>query len=578
MAHRSLALYGVGVLLVLCLLGFFFASSSGYAPSGPTSTRQVENLSPADRRPDDELTLKRAGKKPRLHDRTTHETDAEGQRAHRSGAEQVGSSVSSSPSSSTASSTTSSSSTTSTVSHTKTKKPTDTAATTARALVHSNVHESCASGIHVSVPSSWRQWESEGGPVLALPPGLCALEDLAGERPHDAHLPPPRLTGTPADNSAPFRQWPAPRCVVAMLRGSGARVTGERGVVFNSTHALTNARWHRQALPDHPRPTHLLKLDVPVVSLVIQWGEEYQHAILETLPRLALVLDALALPLPPSTSGTLPTAPSVCKQAADADIAAAADIDWKNAVILHNRGRGVHALLQAVLGIPAERLVEAAEDAVYEAPAVVFPTLAGQAKIGVVPPGAYAPLASRLQSAVARARGDSPLAAASGNDPGKKLFPTLLYLRRAPGATRSMHSADDRDLRAGIAQRLRRNWRLHIWDDETTEHGWQSDAPVFGSAHVIVGMHGGAFANLIFAPAAASVVEIIPRTAMEAPSPGSPKRDVRPCYHSLTEALGQRYVQFEPRSSRASFFDAKDIRVNVTALLDVLTDLQALDA
>ena len=425
---------------------------------------------------------------------------------------------------------------------------------------------------------------------MPLAPKLCAVEELVSSaRPPPPPLNPP-LTyhqqpgsggdgdsrNTPRGHSdahdsgheaasigqSDFRRWPSPWCVVPALPAP-AFISGERGVVFNATHALTNARWHRKALPrvDGAR-LRLMRLDVPVVNLVIQWGEEYQHAVLETLPRLALVSAALRGGADALVADRATASDSRCLLEAREALARLPPVDWQRAVLLHSPGAAVRRLLQAGLGWPAARLIEADPATIYSTPLAIFPTLAHQAKIGVMPPGVYGPLLTALRPEPQSAR------------------PLLLYLRRSPEQARGLAPEVDAQVVALLQRRLRPAFDLQVWNTSSSAvHSFETDAAAFARARVVLGPHGGAFANLVFAPPGAEVIEFIPRASMEMQAPGEPKRDVRPCYHALAGALGLRYHQLEPLPSGAggNFFDMRHMRINVSALASLLVRLGVLE-
>lgn len=440
---------------------------------------------------------------------------------------------------------------------------------------------SCASHMYIPVPSAYRQKQE----FSTFADKLCAVEELVS--PMHSALPPPPPLAAPLHYSQPdlsadeerpertvtgtgsFRRWPAPRCVVpAIMSGY---VSGERGVVFNATHALTNGRWHRRELPPASAST-IIELNVPVVNLVIQWGEEYQHAVLETLPRLALVYAAL-LGKAPSSAQDTDAAVGSCLREASEDIGHfLSTADWGRAVVLHSPGQAVRRLLQEGLGLPPSRLLAADPRATYHAPVAIFPTLAHQAKIGVMPPGAYGPLLTRLQT--------GPLTGGTGAEgAGGAGTPLLLYLRRESTQARGLSADVEAQLVGQLQKRLAPGLELHLWDvSSSAVHNFETDASIFARARVIVGPHGGAFANLIFTPPGADVVEIIPRASMEMQAPEEPKRDVRPCYHALSGALGLRYHQFEPEpvGESRNFFDAKGLRLDVARLSALLAELGVL--
>ena len=65
---------------------------------------------------------------------------------------------------------------------------------------------------------------------------------------------------------------------------------------------------------------------------------------------------------------------------------------------------------------------------------------------------------------------------------------------------------------------------------------WRDDRRNMSRARVVVSPHGGAVANLVFAPAGASLIELISSQGLSQ----------RPCYYGLAHSLGFSYDYVEP--------------------------------
>ena len=65
---------------------------------------------------------------------------------------------------------------------------------------------------------------------------------------------------------------------------------------------------------------------------------------------------------------------------------------------------------------------------------------------------------------------------------------------------------------------------------------WRTDRALLQHAAVVVAPHGGAIANLVFAPEGTTLLELIPGWGLRE----------RPCYYGLAMSLGFRYEYVEP--------------------------------
>ena len=82
------------------------------------------------------------------------------------------------------------------------------------------------------------------------------------------------------------------------------------------------------------------------------------------------------------------------------------------------------------------------------------------------------------------------------------------------------------------------------------------------SARVIVAPHGGAVANIAFAPPGAHVMELITNKGLK----------IRPCYFGLAHALGFTYEYVEPQA----FDFAKPMTLGQRALARIDSNLRTM--
>ncbi len=103
----------------------------------------------------------------------------------------------------------------------------------------------------------------------------------------------------------------------------------------------------------------------------------------------------------------------------------------------------------------------------------------------------------------------------------------------------------------------------------TLQNDWKIDRRAFSDARLVIGPHGGAFGNLIFAPKNTVVVEFLPLTRLKKAG-----ENERPCYLGLAKALGFTYhaLEFD------SFDFEKEMVVPVPALEMLLEKIAAEDS
>lgn len=151
----------------------------------------------------------------------------------------------------------------------------------------------------------------------------------------------------------------------------------------------------------------------------------------------------------------------------------------------------------------------------FTSPIVYVPYFVGEFKMGIVPPNFMQPLNSQTTP---------------GTD--------VVYLARKRTTTRSV------DNEADVISTLTKRWPNVRVVYPTND--WRRDRYSVRNASVIIGPHGGALGNMIFAPPNATVVEFLPLVKLKRAG-----KNERPCYFGLAHALGFSYHAVEP--SRFSF-------------------------
>jgi len=146
----------------------------------------------------------------------------------------------------------------------------------------------------------------------------------------------------------------------------------------------------------------------------------------------------------------------------------------------------------------------------FRSPIVYVPYFVGEFPMGIVPPNFMQPLNQQTTPGV-----------------------DVVYLARKRGTPRSVHN------KADVLATLAKKWpNLRVI---YPSNNWRSDRDSVRNAGVIIGPHGGAMANMIFAPASATVIEFIPLLQRK-----RNKKNERPCYFGLAHGLGFTYHAIEP--------------------------------
>jgi len=82
------------------------------------------------------------------------------------------------------------------------------------------------------------------------------------------------------------------------------------------------------------------------------------------------------------------------------------------------------------------------------------------------------------------------------------------------------------------------------------QNNWRVDRHIIETADIIVGPHGGALGNMIFAQPGTKIVEFLPLVKLRKQGENS-----RPCYYGLALSLGLDYEALEPTNSEPFDFD-----------------------
>ena len=94
------------------------------------------------------------------------------------------------------------------------------------------------------------------------------------------------------------------------------------------------------------------------------------------------------------------------------------------------------------------------------------------------------------------------------------------------------------------------------------KNNWKKDRKIFEKARIIIGPHGGAFSNMIFAPINTTIIEFLPLKSFKRLN-----KLERPCFIKLAYALTFKYFAVEPK---VYFHFYRPIVVSIPELENVL--------
>jgi len=289
-------------------------------------------------------------------------------------------------------------------------------------------------------------------------------------------------------------------------------------VVFDNERYYNFDRWWLGSGADlYAQTERMMHID-SAISIASWGGEAFQHFILDTLPTLAGVIDFLE-----TREGE----------------------DFR--IVSHFRGSPAIRYFWRKLGLThrvIQKPINAAERFVIHADRVLYsgymPTLG---EYGLYPRNVLRPLQWRLGllQPVPRDR--------------------VLYLRRDRNSKRSIEGEDQllSRLQAELADS---GLKLEVFQSSLDQ---DQDMECFKRARVILGPHGGAFANLIFAQPGTHVIEFLP--IYELFQAG---QDTRAMYWGLSQAAGLDYWTVQPRNFD---FDSMNMKVDVDEVIEIIRHL-----
>lgn len=250
------------------------------------------------------------------------------------------------------------------------------------------------------------------------------------------------------------------------------------------------------------------------VSIAAWGGEAFQLFVLAGLPKLGMVLDLLESPGFEEVK-----------------------------IVSHDAGAVGAPWFWNALGLRdriVQKPINAKEGFVIHADRVYFPQYAPTLdSYGLYARNTLQPVRRRLGSL----------------DPGEQDL--IVYIDRPFPLIRSVGNREE--LLAALRKRLAgTRYRLEVW----TSNGTDADRKVFERAKVILGPHGGGFANMIFARPGTHIVEFLPiyRLYRE-------RKPCRPVFWGMAQGCGLDYWTTEPRGFD---FIERNMQVDVPDILEIL--------
>eukprot|EP00039_Didymoeca_costata_P020001 m.339678 g.339678 ORF g.339678 m.339678 type:complete len:362 (+) comp18909_c0_seq1:498-1583(+) len=272
-----------------------------------------------------------------------------------------------------------------------------------------------------------------------------------------------------------------------------AVILPETGLVLNSTKAYTFGKWYweRQAEWEQ-NVTHTPKALVgPRISLLEIWIDSFSHIVFNSLPKISLICSMLQ------------------------------HDDHLRVLVVNSIQKHLIALVCPESAGRSDVITKPLSSSLIFVP---FYTPA-DLKMGLSIPNSLSPLGKY----------------SSANCVGG--IGTVLYLTRKEKKRRPVVNEED------VVESIKSVFgegRVEILQTST----WETDAPKFANARVIIGPHGGALANMVFAGKGAVVVEFISSNGIQE----------RPCYFGLARALNFSYMHVEPKAF--DFYGPMEIQTN----------------
>lgn len=277
--------------------------------------------------------------------------------------------------------------------------------------------------------------------------------------------------------------WEVPQQLCLVPIQNATVLTG--GLLYNGSGAFTFHHWYwvkelRMSKVSSSSLQSKSFVDKSFVSFIQIWQNRFQHIAFDTYPKSKILCSLLT-------------------QKTDMGILVTGELQRD-------------LIIESCTSLEKERFIFV-EKETFSASSIAASIWKPNAeyKMGLIPPSSIASLGSQTS------RGDK-----------------VLYLARASGTKRSVANQEE----------VLRVIKKHVGDKIVVVHpenSWRVDRPIFEQASMIIGPHGGAMANMIFAPANTTVIEFLPLTRLK-------KRGAneRPCYFGLARGMGFAYHAVEP--------------------------------
>ena len=290
-----------------------------------------------------------------------------------------------------------------------------------------------------------------------------------------------------------------------------ATISPPFGQVRNSTKVYDFGKWYWEETTTTTQDYGEEELDSAIseetlLTLVQIYSYSFQHIVFDTLPKLFFVCPFLM------------------------------ERENANVRVLVMSTLQRELVMEGCPSLHKERFLMFESNLAIRSPVVYVPYYHGEKdlKMGLVPPNSVRSLGSQL---------------APGTD--------VIYLPRMEGTIRSV--ANEK----GVISTLRTKWPnlriVHITNE------WNRDRWTVRNASIIIAPHGGALANMIFAPPNTTIIEFT--SMLEYKRAG---KNERPCYLGLAHGLGFKYHAVAPSIFD---FDSGSMVVPTDRILDVLSKL-----
>eukprot|EP00756_Hemistasia_phaeocysticola_P014192 Hpha_TRINITY_DN15327_c7_g2::TRINITY_DN15327_c7_g2_i3::g.91110::m.91110 len=315
----------------------------------------------------------------------------------------------------------------------------------------------------------------------------------------------------------------------------------EHCVHRNMTHVLTWNRRYNRKVAAAGKPGKLIKVERldQAVSMVHHECRFWQHFIMNDLPRVPLACPFL------NTPGGLTAKVILCRPYQVELFRMVCPIDPGRFVILDESSAPPHGVWAVAreLYVPewqyegdqilgySTREITRGEEVPRPAPFQARPLMA------MYPPYILKPV-------------------------GYEMHKRVVWLSR--GTERRRGIQNEAEILAGMRKVLPYGWRLEVFADGEHNETFSAMREFFATAAIIIGPHGGSFANAFFLPVGATVIEINGMGLKDwgggvAPNP-------KPCFFGLAMTLGLEYRLISPEHFRHS----QRILVDVDSVLAAL--------